>query len=157
MRLLNSKHAVLVLLIVSTLAWSCKKDDNKPDRLDLLVEKNWRLTALTIDPSIDWFGNGTLVTNIYAQLNNCDRDDLYIFERNGVYKLDEGPTKCSPNDPQTITGTWTFNPDKTVITVNITGGSNSYTIKELESKRMVLEYQERFGGVTYTLTGTYTN
>ncbi|HMO40899.1 MAG TPA: lipocalin family protein [Saprospiraceae bacterium] len=151
------KHFTLVLLVLTVALASCKKDKNDPDRVDLLVEKQWRTTALTIDPAIDWFGNGTLVTNIYAQLDQCDRDDITIFRKNNTVEFDEGPTKCNPNDPQTVTGTWAFNPDKTILSVTLGGSTTSYIIKEMTDKRILADYEERFLGVTYTLSATFTN
>lgn len=147
----------LVALTVMTIAFtSCQKDkENKPDNAGLLTEKNWKLSAFTIDPAIDWFGNGTLVTNIYAQLPACAKDDLTIFNKNGVVNFDEGASKCDPNDPQTTTGTWAFNTDKTIISVTTDGSTQSWKVLELKGDRMMIEYQEVEDGITYTLTGTF--
>ncbi len=150
------KTTFLALAVLSIAFVSCEKDkDNKPDNTELLTGKNWKLTAFTIDPAIDWFGNGTLVTNIYAQLPTCAKDDLATFNKNGTVNFDEGATKCDPNDPQTTSGTWAFNTDKTIISVTTDGETESWKVLELKNDRLVIEYQEVEDGITYTLTGTF--
>lgn len=150
------KSALVALTLLSIVFTSCEKDkDNKPDNVGLLTGKNWKMTAFTIDPAIDWFGNGTQVTNIYAQLPACAKDDLAVFNKNGTVNFDEGASKCSPNDPQTTSGTWAFNTDKTILSVTTEGETESWKILELKNDKMVIEYQEVEDGITYTLTGTF--
>ncbi len=145
---------VFVFLALVALV-SCKKDDEK-DRTALLVDKNWRLTAAVIDPALP-LPNGTRITNLYAQLDACDRDDITIYLKNGTVNFDEGPTKCNPNAPQTTSGTWAFNTDKTILSVTQSGVTTSYTIKELTSKQLIVDYVERISGINYTITATFTN
>lgn len=150
------KTALVALAVLSITFVSCEKDkDNKPDNAGLLTEKNWKISAATIDPAIDWFGNGTLVTNLYAQWDPCSKDDLVIFSKNGTVKFDEGLTKCFPNDPQTVTGLWAFNTDKTVISITQDGDTESWEVVELTKDKMIVEYKEVNEGITYTITGTF--
>lgn len=148
---------LFALVMVGVAFTGCKKDkdETKADKTGMLVEKQWQATAYTIDPAIDWFGNGTLVTNIFAQLPACAKDDVTIFHKNGTVAFDEGASKCSTNDPQTRSGLWTFNPDQTVISVTEDGETNSWKVLEFSSDRIKIEFTIEDEGITYTLTSTY--
>lgn len=148
-------RTVLCLLFISSLALtSCEKDENKVSNTDKITG-TWKLTAMTVDPAIDWFG--TQVTNLYAQLPACTKDDLTIFQSNGVVKLDEGDSKCEVSDPQTQTGTWTFNTSESTISVTTDGETESWEINELTKDRFSVDYivEDEEEGITYTFTATY--
>lgn len=135
------------------LTTACKKDDNKPSNTQLLTERPWKLTALTSDPAIDWFGAS--VTNVYAQLPACVKDDISVFKTNGIVNFDEGTSKCDPNDPQTVSGLWTFNTDETILSVTQDGETESWKVLDLKSGSVKVEYAYVFEGITYTFTATY--
>ncbi|MDQ2770078.1 MAG: carboxypeptidase-like regulatory domain-containing protein [Bacteroidota bacterium] len=65
----------------------------------LLTTRSWRVTAATQTA-------GGVVTDTYASALPCQRDNFFRFNPNAVLISDEGPTKCSPTDPQTTTGSW---------------------------------------------------
>ena len=135
-------------------ATGCKKDDPvTPDREALLTGGAWKLSAMTVDPAIDWFG--TPVTNVFPQLPACLKDDLTIFKTNGTVNYDEGASKCSPNDPQTTSGTWTFNPAQTVLSITTDGETTSWDIKNLTSTTVGAEYEITEEGITYTFLVSY--
>ena len=143
---------VVALSLIVVLA-SCKKEETKTQKL---CGKYWISTAITIDPPI--LVNGTPVTDFYSQLTQCWKDDLQKFDANGVYTFDEGVSKCSINDPQTVLGTWSFNSGETIATVSWGGSNRSYTIMELSSTRLVAKYTELVdygsGALNYTYTVT---
>ena len=150
-RSLFSLMGVCVLLLAS----GCKKDDDEatPDKTKLLTGGSWQLTAMTADPAIDWFG--TPVTNVYAQLPACIKDDLTIFKTNGTVNYDEGPSKCNPNDPQTTTGTWAFNTNETILSITTDGETESWDISTLTGETFSAVYQIVQEGVTYSFTVTF--
>ncbi len=116
------------LALVSFTFTSCEeddKDDAKADKTNVLVEKQWKAIAITVDPAIDLFGSGTPITNVYAQLPACSKDDVTIFRKNGTVAFDEGGSKCAAKDPQTRTGLWTFNTDQTILSVTEDGETQS--------------------------------
>lgn len=140
-----------ILLAVLTLSFgACKKDDEKSNS-EQLVEKDWRLTALTADPAIN-FGS-TLYSDVYAQLQACDKDDLTIFKSGGIINFDDGATKCSPSASQIVLGVWTLNADETVIAVD----GVSWTILELNDDQLKVKYtaDPTGSGVNSTITATY--
>jgi hypothetical protein len=143
-----------LLLIFSALilvAFSCKKDKSESNT-DKLTGKYWIATAITIDPAINL--GGTQISDWYAQMDACEKDNLQKFDKNGIYTFDEGASKCDVADPQTTTGTWAFNTDETVISVTDVDGTYSYTIIDLSSSTCKFKYSEVFNSITYTFTVT---
>lgn len=141
----------LFLLVALTMAFgACKKDDDKSNS-EKLVDKNWNLVSLTSDPAIN-FG-GVSITDLYAQLDACNKDDLTIFKTGGTVNYDEGATKCDPSDPQTTTGIWLLNSDQTIITID----GDSWTILELNDSQLKVKFTTDFfgNGVNTTLTATF--
>jgi hypothetical protein len=107
----------LALLCISCIMSSCKKDDD-PTKTDLLTSKDWKTTALTIDPAVDMNGDGTADTDMLSLYEDCQKDDLVRFGTDKTVTNDEGETKCDPDDPQTSSGgTWSFNSDETELTI----------------------------------------
>ena len=141
---------LLPLMVVLAMA-SCKKDD--PSTTQLLTDPDgWILVAMTVDPPIVDPITGTSITDFYAQMDACDKDDITIFQDNGTYITDEGATKCDPNDPQTQTGTWVLSADEKTITVD----GESWTIESLSksSMRVTFPFNEPYTGITYTMSAT---
>jgi len=131
-----------------------KKDDPEPTRSELFTNKNWRVTAWTSDPAISI--NGVLVTNVFNQMDPCSKDDLFRFNSNGVYTFDEGASKCNTNDPQTTTGTWSFNSDQTIVSVTEAGGTTSYNIESVSESTLKANTVFNDGNNNYTWSFTYT-
>ena len=153
------KMALIAIALGLTIA-SCKKNtDETPTpavvqtKTQLLTAKNWKITAETISPAYDWNGNGVLVTDIFAQMTPCEKDNLVIFNVNGTVTYDEGPTKCVETDPQTTYGTWAFNPLETIITLDST---NFYNLEILNSTTLKMNTVFQISGVDYTFTFTCT-
>ena len=157
------KNFLLPLCSVLALSFAftaCKKDKEEPKpaptKTELLTGKNWNLKGFTVNPGVDYFGNGTLITDIYAQSPSTDKDDLERFDTPNAYKYDEGPTKAA-GAVQTITGTWTFSTDEKVVTVTPQGSApSSYEIMELTENNLKVKYtQVATSGITYTYERSY--
>jgi len=137
---------------------NCKKDDKDPDpapsgpaqsNTQRLTGKNFKLTALTISPSI--LG----LSNYYAQVPDCEKDDLIRFDTPDIFKKDAGSVKCDPNEVQTKTGTWTWNTNETIITITMDGDSQSWTVTKNDGTTLKVKYTEQINGTNYTLTATF--
>jgi Lipocalin-like domain len=131
-----------------------------PTNTALLTSKTWMLTGLTIDPALPYNTGGAAVSNWYAQMSLCSKDDTYKFNNGGNYGFEEGATKCSANDPTVWeSGTWKFNLTEKVILMNKTAPSAKsyeYGVVELGASKMILTYQIQGSNSTiYTLTHTF--
>lgn len=141
---------------------ACKKDDDTPatpTTKEYLTAGNWKVTAMTIDPGVDF--NGTLFTDFYSMMPTCSKDDLMLFNVNGTVTDDEGATKCDPDDPQTQTdGTWALSSDNKTLTVTYPDDTVVLTISTINGTTIVGTYSmvEDFGDgdVTYLVTITFT-
>ena len=133
---LASVMAILSIALASTSCELFDKDDDKDeDSVKAKIVGTWQLKSLTCDPAIDWFG--TTVTNVFAQLPACIKDDLVIIQNNNTYLEDEGASKCQNSDPQTVSGTWALNPAQTILSVTpdpFMGGFTADTIRPSQVK-----------------------
>jgi hypothetical protein len=147
---------VSLLSFLSVTVVSCKKDSPAPapTKTQLLTGKNWKVTALTVDPPRPYVAFGPAVTDWYSQMKGCEQDNLFKFNSDGTMIKDEGATKCNVNDPQTISGTWVFNTDQTIVTTTINSVSISYTIVELTTTTLKATYVDSSFGTNYTFTIT---
>ncbi|HRI27878.1 MAG TPA: hypothetical protein PK239_16250 [Chitinophagales bacterium] len=118
---------------------------------ELLTGSNWRIQAWTITPPIlgitDWFAN----------LEPCETDNIFTFNTNGTAIIDEGALKCLANDPQTRTGTWSFNTDETTITLVSSGITQIWQLLDLTAKIFKIKYTDtdQTSGITNTHTITF--
>lgn len=145
---------ILAFLAIATVSLSgCKKDDDD-SKTDMLTDKNWKMTALTVDPPLNV--GGTMISNVYPQIPACQQDDLTIFNDNGTVTFDEGSTKCDPADPQSTQGTWTWNTDETILSITDGGITESYTVVSLNNDVMVATFTDNSSGIVETYTVTFT-
>jgi hypothetical protein len=131
--------------------FSCNKNDETPQLTNAeLILGNWKITAATYSPAYDLNSDGIPDVDGYAVMLSCEKDNIFSFVSGGVWKNDEGPTKCSPTDPQTITGTWILSADQKTITTDGDVG----TILQLDNAVFKYSYQFVNGGTTHTVTVT---
>jgi len=155
----------IVLLATILSITSCKKDN--PTKTQLLSDKNWKLTALTVFPGRDLSGTGVPVTDIYNYLPNgmsfipaCQKDDLMRFSSNGTYTTTDVGVVCTPDNSSA--GSWEFNPGETLLLViggNMSNVSPSFLISSLTSSSFVATYTQVANSTTsttYTYTITFT-
>jgi Lipocalin-like domain len=130
--------AVFAFLLLACNSSTGNDDDAKGgSKTDMLVGKNWKMTSMVLDPGYNI--NGVTVTDYFAQLPACLKDGTTKFVATGTYADDEGPSKCASSDPQTIQGTWVFNPSETVLTMKDEGEpSESYDLVTLTSSSLVI-------------------
>ena len=154
---------LLVCLLATTLFNGCKKDEEEPTTTPttstnktLLIDKNWKLTAYTVNPAYNLCG--TPMTNLLGCVPPCSLDDITVYTTTNTYTIDEGASKCSAGDPQTKeSGTWAFNSGKTTITrTPSVGSANEHTIVTLNATTLTLNESLTVGATTYVFTRTYT-
>ncbi len=132
--------------------FSCKKSDPPPPDIEkTLQNKNWRLTGLTLSPA--YAG----VTDLYNLMyEDCEKDNLYLFNAGNNFIYSEGPTLCYPGDPQTKPGTWSYNSNSKILTFQIGSGTTSdtysLTITEINETNFTGTQIEDFSGTPTTET-----
>lgn len=144
-------------IVASALMFSaCKKDDpktdDKPSGSSLLTGKDWRLIGLTLTVS------GIPPTDLYAQMDACDKDDLIEYLANGDVKEKAGATKCDPTEPDfSISGKWALLNNNAQLRI-IDGDTTLLTLQELTatSLRGSMSDNDPVSGVTYTTSFTFT-
>jgi len=131
-KLVKPLFTVLLLGAVVFIS-SCDKDDEpKPKtKTELISAHPWKITKFKVTQGTASFEDAP---------EACQGDDTETFEADGDYKFDEGATKCDPDDPQSGTGTWTFNSGETVLIISGGGLSLNYTILELTETTMRLKW-----------------
>jgi hypothetical protein len=145
----------LLLLTISVLMFRCSDDDNDNDvKTSDLIQGSWQVTADLVSPPID-LGTGP-ISDLYAAMDDCDKDDLYIIKANGIGEFNEGPTKCDPGDPQTAPFTWALtNNDKNLVITEALG-TLTFEIVQLNNTTLKMVIKENILGTDYTETITYT-
>ncbi|MEA3444121.1 MAG: lipocalin family protein [Bacteroidota bacterium] len=139
------KTLIIVAIATSLFVFSsCNKDDDEPNKKEMLTANSWKVTAFTLDSL------GFPILDIYQLMDDCNKDDLTIFNEDGTYESNEGPTKCNDADPQVIEeGTWTFNSDETQI-ITTSDTTQTMDIVTLNSSKLAISYTEEEEGVVYT-------
>jgi len=170
----------LVLVAMGLLTFGvigCKDDgdDLPPEikdktRTEMLTEGSWRVEEGTIVPSIDIDIAGNVITvdeywDLLAyqgggQVMDCDKDNVMLMHMDSSVVLDEGPTKCDVNDPQTEDGgDWFFINDETQINFSSfpfdpTGAPQVLDIDTLTESNLTIEMVYVF---TNPIDGSKTN
>ncbi|MCR5887857.1 hypothetical protein LRS06_08710 [Hymenobacter sp. J193] len=148
---------LFAVLLTAGLFASCEKENEAEPaktKTELLAEKNWKLTAETVTPAVR-AEDGELITDVYAYLQECDRDDIMRFEKAGACVLQEGLTQCGEG-PEQFAGTWSFEANETILKTNLqTLGSSSFNVLELSESAMKIKGIRTIEGVDHTYTYTY--
>ena len=147
------KKLILLVCIAISLA-SCKKDEPAKTKTELITNKNWVQTAATVNPGVPI--NGTIVTDIYAQMNACQRDNILKFGNGNAVTFDEGAMKCNASSPQTTTGTWAFNSTETIVTLTQGTTTIELVVLQLDDNSFKYSVVEQYNGLNYTVTRLFT-
>jgi Lipocalin-like domain len=142
---------------------SCTKEAIAPvvvkTQTELLLHNgaSWKLTAATVDPALPV--GGTLITNYYAQLDACDKDETYLYSANPITATTgsvviDNSVKCNSSEQSKYAGTWSFNSDGSLTTSYGTSSSTEKVLSLTESKFVTAQVIP-IGGINYTITLTY--
>ena len=106
------KKISLIAVLLSTMLFSCKKDDEKCELSQSAFVGSYKVTALkykasTSTPEIDEF----------AILPACEKDDVITFNSNGSSTYTDAGTVCVPDGNDT--GTWSLTGSTMVIDTQI--------------------------------------
>ena len=146
-----------ILSITTVFLVSCKKESSTIARTDIaafLRGKNWKLTAATVSPA----RRG--VTDLYnTTYPSCQKDDINELRAANIFVLDNGAAKCDPADPQTQTGTWSYDGLYSFLYFTITGGGMNTFLNSIETNGNTFSgtsSETDATGLSYTTTWVFT-
>ena len=145
------KKITLSILVLASFAMSCKKDNPAPIAADLLA-KTWKLTGQTI-------GTPQLPSgqDVYNLLPDCEKDNKFIFTKDGKFTEDEGAAKCSSTDPQTIdTGVYSLLQNNTMLKFALIDTTFTVAINQLNSSTLKFTATTNVNGLSLTQVSTFT-
>jgi hypothetical protein len=138
------------ILTLTILITSCTKEKIKSE----LILGDWQINALTVDPP--QVVNNIIITNLYAQMEDCDKDNTLSFFDNKTYKADEGATNCDSLDPQNISGNWMFLNNETELRLIYQSDTIVYNVIDLDEELLKMNYSQRdSNNIMHTLSVTF--
>lgn len=97
----------LVVFLLATLVYSCKKVDEPTSRQDTLRSGKWNLGSIRV--TMKKYGTkpgDTSFNGIGTFLDSCEADNYLEFGINYTGDVNGGSRKCSPTDQPTLPFTW---------------------------------------------------
>jgi hypothetical protein len=138
-----------VIAVISLFSLACKKDSSPSSKTktELITSGTWKFNKAT--------ASGINVTGF---LEDCQKDNTITFSSNGNGVADEGATRCDSNDPQTISFTWNFAGNESVVHVStqlFTGGSGDFNLEGLSETELMLSQNADFSGTSQKVVFTF--
>lgn len=153
MKKFNYLNFLTIALLVSfVFAFSsCEKDSNEEpesvSKTGLLTSEGWMFKSAVVTFPAPF---GT--QDIFAQMDECEKDNIITFKTDKTVIEDEGATKCDPSDPQTLPGgTWAFTNGETELVLD----GETFTITSLTSSELLIEYSEYDSTFQADITAKY--
>ncbi|MES2690623.1 MAG: lipocalin family protein [Bacteroidota bacterium] len=154
---------LLIAAFAVTLAFSACKDD-KDDATPAtpgqtgsaaLTGKDWRMTANTYVISGSGSDDGT--TDLFAEKEACEKDDLTRFNDDKTMTEKAGATKCDPSDPDSKPGgTWELMNNNTKLKVTDGNDPIIFDIVTLNETTLTIKSIDTDAGVTSTINASFT-
>ncbi|MEQ9405915.1 MAG: hypothetical protein RIM99_20150 [Cyclobacteriaceae bacterium] len=137
-----TKLKILPLLI---LFCSCYENTPEPANKPYLIAGNSE------------FGKTWSISQIEVELGTltprpCVTDNFITYFPNGNYEINEGASKCTPNDPPAVVGSWSMNTEQTLVSVTIGDSIQNWVIESIDNNNHRITSQFREGERTYVLT-----
>jgi hypothetical protein len=96
----------LAIPIIFSLS-ACKDDEESVSQRDLLLANSWNVVELDLR-----FTQGIISVpyNVYQQMDQCRKDDLFDFLENGVLEVHDNSNTCPDSNNELVaTGSWNLN------------------------------------------------
>jgi hypothetical protein len=145
---MKTKNLILAFTVLAIA--SCKKDETPEPVLGAkdLIAKKWKQVS-----AIETYSFQPGSTDVFPSYDECDKDDINIYNVNGTYSLTAGTLKCSANSPDVLeSGTWTLTTNDTKVSITSGGTTYDLTITELTGTSLKVRDTEStpLGTITYT-------
>ncbi len=106
---MKALRAFAFILISAIFVFSCtkKEEDNEPpqNKTTLLTSSDWKMSNQVASPPFD-------TLDIWISVDDCIKDNVFSFEKNGNGMMDEKAKLCEPSDDQFNPLLWTFENDE---------------------------------------------
>lgn len=111
--------SLLALFLLISLS-SCNEDEEQPDPRPALLEKNWIISTLHLKITYGVLGK---TIDGYAEMPDCAKDDLFVFQENGDLQILQNTNKCDPASSDIIaTGSWSLDGTNLTVTTGYFSG-----------------------------------
>lgn len=97
-------------------------------------------------------GMGGTITDFYAFLDDCEKDNFMNFNANGTYITDEGALICDTASAQITLGTWKFTNNETNLLLD---DSTNLGIVQLDATFIKVKITEKIDTTDQTITYTF--
>ena len=134
----------LSFLALTILLTSCYSDSSRSVRKTELIAgndsfgKTWQIDRIQIDI-------GTVSPH------PCVTDNFITYFPSGRYEINEGASKCGPNDPPGKQGQWFLNDDQSQLIVEVGDSTQVWRIDFLDASSHSITSQFSEGSRTYEL------
>lgn len=151
------KSIFSILLVISAALFfaGCSKNSNSPkDARGILISGKWQLQSSVSDITIP--GRASDTEDNYAKMDECEKDNYFIFNSDGTGTTDEGTTKCNSSDPQTEkSGNWALLSNNTKLELSDPAQSGVFVtgdVLQLDDSILKFKYTISVGGYTSVTT-----
>jgi hypothetical protein len=140
----------LFITVFSTALFSCKKDEANnaaASKIDLLTGKYWVITKYEGKTNTEPWTDG------FPFFDACEKDDRWLFKKDGSIELSEGNDACSGNQPNQVLDElrWALLNNETKIEID----GKTMTIDQLDEKALVVSLNEQLNGVSFLVRISY--
>lgn len=138
----------LLVIFCCLIAVACSKNKTAGNKTSLLTAHPWKLKTSITTPGLRRTSRDTAFSDNSPE-DPCDVDNTFQFYKDGTAAIHSGTVHCSPNEVQSITGTWKFINDGEKLRFHlngIIGGGYAYTydtlytITELSENTLTLSH-----------------
>jgi len=138
-------------IVAALIALASCGDDPAPIHEEELTNGTgkWKLTALTVKAA----GQSG---DAYADMEACDKDNIFYFNSNGTYQYQVGATTCYAGEPMIIEeGTWEIEGKNLIIQIG-SDDPEAVQIKLLNATTLKTTLSIDIFGVSAVINSTYT-
>ncbi|MFT3826873.1 MAG: hypothetical protein QM731_23315 [Chitinophagaceae bacterium] len=131
----------------------CKKSSSgeSASNTELITSATWKFDNAWLDTDKDGKADSP-IPSIY--LKSCQTDNQVTLVAGGTGSLDEGASKCSVDDPQTNSFTWSFKDNEATINLStaiIAGVEGDIKITALTETKLQLQKEVTYAGLSQSV------
>ena len=121
-------YQLLITVLVTIALSSCTREND--DQKNILMSKTWKRAKADLNPATNPRG-----PILYYAVQNCETDDTFIFNEDGTLTINRNNDKCSQNEVQNESQSYSLNRQSKVLIIDGT----TYTLAE-ESNQQIKYY-----------------